>query len=101
MFFRTKEGRIAYLTYIQNLSSHVVLLTAWFFIPKLLTFHITDGVHLWLWILIGILVAGAMIANVVELITATKVEIISLLIALLASFIGLILLFLAATLPRN
>lgn len=98
MFF-FYEGKSAYLKFIQNLSSQIILLAAFYSVPKLSTFRSTEPIHLWIWASFGMMFLWAMIANIIEFLKAMEGKgVVAALIASLAVIVGVMLIFIVAPL---
>ncbi len=70
MFIFTKEGRTAYLAFVRNLPSQIVLLSPCVFLPKLDTFHGTEFTSIALWVSFFCMFLFAACANVLEFLEA-------------------------------
>lgn len=72
MFLFTKEGRTAYLAFVRNLPSQVVLLSPCIFLPKLDTFHASDLSNAAIWLTFFSMFLFAACANFLEFMEAAS-----------------------------
>ena len=66
MFIFDKKGRTAYLTFVRNLPSQIVLLSPCFFLPRLKTFNWAEVTDVALWFAFFLMSIFAATANVLE-----------------------------------
>lgn len=72
MFIFTKDGRAAYLTFVRNLPSQIVLLSPCVFLPKLDTFHASDLSNVAVWLMFFLMFLFAACANFLEFVEAAS-----------------------------
>lgn len=72
MFIFTKEGRTAYLAFVRNLPSQIVLLSPCFFLPRLKTFSWAESPDVAVWLAFFGMFIFAASANLLEFIEAAN-----------------------------
>ena len=72
MYIFSKEGRAAYLAFVRNLPSQIVLLSPCFFLPRLKAFNWTETLYVTLWLIFLSMFIFAATANFLELIESSS-----------------------------
>lgn len=72
MFIFTPKGREAYLAFVRNIPSQILLLSPCFILPKLKNFSWLDGTYIVFWGLCLVMALWAIIANLLEFINAAN-----------------------------